>query len=273
VTTLQGGHEREDAQEHIMSGRLNAVAAVLSILGWLAAPAHARDDWQGELTPYLWAAGTDTDVTVDSQTARVKREFREVALAGSVLGVAQRNTFVIWTQLDFLRLDTDELERPPAGGTLETDASFVTVGFGHQFGEPSGITVDVLFGARHVALDSKLTLNAVGRVERDRDFTDPVLIVRPSWPFAERWRFNPTVSIGGGADSDLTWELQPQIQYWIIENFALRFGYRYVFYKIESADKRNAWDGAFQGLILGVGGFFGGRDKRVSPWTPSVPGH
>jgi hypothetical protein len=258
------------AEERIMSGGLSAAAAILATLGLLALEAHAQDDWKGEFTPYVWAAGTDADVTVDSQTARVKREFNEVDLAGSVLGVAQLNSFVIWTQLDFLRLDTDELDRTPTGGTLETDAFLATVGFGRQFALSGGRTIDVLLGARHLALDSKLTLNGPGRFRRDRTVTDPVIIVRPSWQFAERWRFNPTFSVGGGGDSELTLELQPQIQYWIMDRFALRFGYRRVFYEIESDDKRNKWDGAFQGLIIGIGGFFGDDHKRGSPFASSV---
>jgi hypothetical protein len=236
-----------------MISSVKAAATILSTLGLLASEAQAQDDWKLEFTPYLWAGGTDADVTLDSQTARVKREFVDVDLAGSVLGVAQRNRFVIWTQLDYLSLDTDELERAPAGGRLESEAFLATLGFGRQFGQPGERTVDVLLGARYLALDSTLTLNGLGRFRGDKDFTDAVVIVRPSWQFAERWRFNPTMSLGGG-DSELTWELQPQIQYWITDDFAMRFGYRRVFYEIESHDRRNRWDGAFQGLIIGIGG-------------------
>jgi hypothetical protein len=240
-----------------MRSGVRAVAVFLSTL-LLASQARAQDDWSYEITPYLWAAGTDADVTLDAQTVRVKREFVAVDLAGSVLGVGQRDRFVIWTQLDFLRLDTDELERAPAGGRLESDAFLATLGFGYQFGQRGGRTVDVLLGARHISLDSKFTLNGVGRFKRDEVFTDPLIIVRPSWPLGERWRFNPTVSLGGG-DSQLTWELQPQFQWLIVDRFALRLGYRRVFYRIESDGGRNKWDGAFQGVIIGIGGMFGDR--------------
>ena len=234
-----------------------AATTTLLVLALLlpAGPLDAQDDWNLELAPYLWTVGTDADVTLDSQTVRVKRDFGSVDLGGSVLGAGRIDRFVIWSQLDFLALDTDELERVPGRGRLQTDLSLATLGFGHQFGQGGGTTFDVLLGARHLHIDSKLLLNGVGRFTQDEDFTDAVVIVRPSWSLSERWLFNPTVSLGGG-DSKLTWELQPQFQYRLTENIAVRFGYRYVYYRLDSDDRVSNWDGAIDGMIFGIGGLF-----------------
>lgn len=216
---------------------------------------HAQGDWNLELAPYLWTVGTDADVTLDSQTARIKREFDNVDLGGSILGAGRIDRFVIWSLLDFLALDTDELDRVPSRGRLQTDLSLATLGFGYQFGGRGGNSLDVLLGVRRLSLDSKLMLNGVGRFTQDEDFTDAVVIVRPGWSLAERWLFDPTIALGGG-DSELTWELQPQFQYRLTDSIAIRFGYRYVYYRLDSDDRVSHWDGAIDGLIFGIGGLF-----------------
>jgi hypothetical protein len=240
--------------EYIVSSSTTARLLALALLVPVA-HVQAQDDWNLELSPYLWAVSTDADVTVDAQTARVKRDFEDVDLGGSVLSAAHIARVALWMQLDFLTLDTDELERSPVPGRLETDVFLATLGVGYQFSGPRGSTFDVLLGVRRLGLDSKLTLNGVGRFAQDDDFTDAVVIVRPSWSLGERWRFNPTLSFGGG-DSKVTWELQPQLQYLITDSIALRFGYRRIYYKIDSHERVDEWDGALQGMIFGIGGLF-----------------
>jgi hypothetical protein len=242
-------------EEHIVIRRVSVVSAVLITLGLATEEAQARDEWQFEIIPHLWAAGTDADVTMGSQTASVKREFADVDLAGSVLGVAQRDGLIVWTQLDYLRLNTDELKYVRTDGELESDAFLATMAVGHQFGDADGRTFDVLLGVRHFALESKLTLQDVGQFEREADLNDLLIIVRPSWPFADGWRFDTTMSIGAG-DSELTWELQPQFEYLLADGVTFRVGYRHVFYEIKSNAYK--WEGAFRGLIVGFGAMFGG---------------
>ena len=74
-----------------------------------------------------------------------------------------------------------------------------------------------------------------------------MLFVRPSYQISKRWRLNPTFAFGGG-DSDKVWELQPQLQFQVTDNFAVRFGYRKLFYEID-ADNGNSFEGAFEGLL------------------------
>jgi hypothetical protein len=78
---------------------------------------------------------------------------------------------------------------------------------------------------------------------------------------SDRWRFNPIVSIGGGGDAEYINDLQPQFQIQNNERLAARFGYRLLHYELESNTKDNEFDGAFQGLLVGLGGTFG----SVSP--------
>jgi hypothetical protein len=242
------------------STRRTATAlATLLTLGTPVLSAQAADQWKFELTPYLWAAGIEGDVTVNGQSTNVDVSFSDMLDATNAvfafLGVAQYGRLVLWAQVDFLSQDTDEQDDPPPNARLELDTTMTTLAVGYQFdGWSKGQTVDVLIGARQLALDATLTVNGVGTFQNDRDINDTVLVVRPSFPLSDRWRFNPTLSYGSG-DSESTYELQPQFQYQISKNWATRLGYRRLAYDIES-DSGNEIDVTFSGFIIGFGGTF-----------------
>jgi hypothetical protein len=62
------------------------------------------------------------------------------------------------------------------------------------------------------------------------------------------------VAIGGGGDSDLVYELEPQFQYQITPNVVARLGYRTVGYKFKGDhNSDNELNIRLSGLIAGVG--------------------
>ena len=61
----------------------------------------------------------------------------------------------------------------------------------------------------------------------------------------------PTFAIGGGGDSDLVWELFPEIQYQFTETIAGRLGYRTVGYEFDG-NGDNELDLNFEGLVAGM---------------------
>ncbi|MET0656638.1 MAG: OmpA family protein [Steroidobacteraceae bacterium] len=255
-----------------------AVAAALAMGSTSAIAQSSETPWDIELTPYIWAAGIDADVRLRGHDGKIDMDFNDlvdsVDFGGSMLGVARRGHFVTWAQLDYISLDSDELDsdEQPAGGNarFESDLFFGTLAFGYQFGDMRGRrSLDLLLGARYMKMDNELTVDTVGRFKKDRDLLDGVLIARPSFRISDRWRFNPTFSVGAG-DSDLTYELQPQIQFQITDNMAARFGYRRLYYDTKSNNDLNKFDGSFQGLILGLGGTFGGGGPvRVTQAAPA----
>lgn len=236
--------------------------------------AFAQEDaWGFEITPYLWGGGVDGDVTLRGHKVEVDRGFDDLVdrldFSGSLLGIGYRNHFVVWTQLDYIATDTDELDadEQPASGQIRLESDFFagTLGFGYIFGEPHGRRhVDLLLGAKYLSVENDLTLGNIGQFKRDKDYLDPVVIVRPSWRISERWLFNPTFQIGGGVDADLIWELQPQLQFQINDNLGLRFGYRNMYYDLESENGLNKFDGSYRGFVIGLGGTFGNRPYYLS---------
>lgn len=237
----------------------NCLAIAIFIMTTGITPSLQASGWQGELTPYLWTAGIDGDLTMQGRKVEAEEGFenlsKSIDVSGAFLGILQRGDLVMMAQYDNLSIDTEELSNVPEGSFLESNVQIVTVAAGIQVDGAKGKTYDLLLGARRLQLDNEITLNNASTFESDQHFNDLVVVIRPSIPLSQKWRFNPTMSIGGG-DSNRTYELQPQVQYQLSNNLALRFGYRTLYYDLEGKRENAAFDGAFQGFLVGLGGIF-----------------
>ena len=245
-------------------GMMVAALLATSVLGIAAEP----QGWKFEVTPYLWMAGLEGDVTVNGRTVDFEKKFSDlidsVEMAGSLLAVVQYDRYLIWGQYDGFSMSTDNLdvEDQPQGGSLDTDMLLGEFAVGYQVdGWAEGQTFDLLVGARVLTMENELTVYGRGSFDSDdrdkENRVDAIILVRPSIPILPSkiagLRFNPTLAIGGG-ESDLVFELQPQIQYQITENIAARLGYRTVGYKLKGdKNEDNELNIRLSGLIAGVG--------------------
>jgi len=234
-----------------------SVAAVIVMLPFsqLAAAASGADGWQFELTPYLWAAGIDGELTLRGQEVEVDASFSDIAdtldVGGSLLAEASNGRWVNWMQLDHLSTDTGDVVVGPVRADLESKTTMMAVGTGWRlpgFGARS--TVDVLVGVRHFSIDDTLDLRGGGHIDNHMDLYDAIVALRPRLPLSTHWTFSPTLSIGGG-DSDLVWEMSPQFEYNYRDRYELRVGYRNLAYDVDQGG--NKIDISFRGPVLGLG--------------------
>jgi hypothetical protein len=240
------------------------VAAAFLMLGSGAYAAEPQG-WKFEITPYAWLAGVEGDVKVNGHKVDFDKSFSDIIdsvdMAGSLLGVVQYNRFLLWGQVDYFSMSTSNLDvdDQPKAGSLDTKMLLTEAAVGYQVdGWMEGQTFDLLIGVRNLHIENDLEVYGQGSFSRDNDITDPILVVRPSIPiFPSKitgLRFNPTLGIGAGGDSDLVYELQPQLQYQCTENIAARVGYRRVGYKFKGdRNDDNELNIALSGMIVGVG--------------------
>lgn len=263
-----------------MSWQIKAAVAVATGLALGSPAAFAQETpWGFEVTPYLWGGGIDGDVTLRGHKVEVDRGFDDLVdrldFSGSLLSIGYRDHFVVYTQLDYISTDTDELDtdEQPASGQVRLESDFFagTLGIGYIFGDANARRhLDLLLGAKYLSVENDLTLGNLGQFKRDKDYLDPVLIARPSFRISERWLFNPTFQVGGGVDADLIWELQPQLQFQINDNLGLRLGYRNMYYDLESENGQNKFDGSYRGFVIGLGGTFGNRPYYLTKKEPAA---
>jgi hypothetical protein len=256
------GVKENDMEKRTTTMKVRVTSLVLGICALSAGSAWAAPHgWKFELTPYVWAAGIDGDIEVNGRKVDADMGFEDlvdkVSIGGSFLAVIQKGRWVNWLQVDYLGLSDDENVPSPDATevNIESDTLYLTAATGIQVGLwREGQTLDIMGGIRYVRMDNELTISGVGSFDETMDIYDGVLVLRPSWPLSERWRFNPTLSIGAG-DSDLTYELQPQFQFNFTETWAMRIGYRRLYYDSEGS-RGNSFDGAFHGFFIGFGGMF-----------------
>lgn len=257
-----------------------AICAAVA-MGFAAAGANAseQEGWQFELTPYFWAANVDADITAGGEKGTIDSDLMDNLDTGFMgMGVISYNRFVLYLDNSYISVSDDaKTERGvlvPVGTKVkgEADLNFATLGIGWRFdtwGEDN--TIDVLIGARNTSLDLELKSGGQ-KISRDDDITDPLLMLRPSVQISENWRFNPTISVGVGGDSDSHYELMPQFQYSFADNFALRFGYKRVYYDVNSGSKGTSnyrvFDGSFSGPFIGLGWMWPAKAKPAPTPAP-----
>jgi hypothetical protein len=215
--------------------------------------------------PYLWFAGLEGDLTVAGQTFEFSKSpsdvLESVNMAHSFLGVVQYNRFLFWHQLDYFNRSTDEFDNHPEHASVDSQMLLNETAVGYQIdGFAEGQTFDLMLGVRVLNMENELEVGGF-YTTRSVNLVDPIFVIRPSIPlftsYIKGLRFNPTIAIGGGGDSDLVFELFPQIQYQFSDHFALRFGYRTVGYKFKGENNDdNELNVRLSGLIIGIGGLF-----------------
>lgn len=235
-----------------MARGIGLAAIIMCMATWAGA---AEDGWHLQLTPYMWFVNIDGTVSVGDREADFSADFSDlvdkVDLGGGLMAVGACNHWVCFVQGDYFELSQDFDQGP--GGDLESDILYVDGAFGYRFGgSAGGASVDVLGGARYFRNENEVTVRGVGSADDTSDLLDGILMLRASHPLAflsEKLRFEGTASIGAG-DSDLVWELQPELTYQFNDRFAGRAGYRRIEYEFE--DGAADVDVGYQGFLVGL---------------------
>lgn len=217
--------------------------------------ASAQDGWTFEITPYAWLAGIDGTIRVRGKEADFSQSFSDlldkVDAAGSLMAIAENDRCQFFAQGDYFGISEDAKTKGGVPASAESDSVLLTVGAGYTFDGPiEGSTIAVHGGLRYARLDNKVTVGGASASDT-RDIYNAVVMLRPSMPITAKLRFNPTLNIGAG-DSDLTYELQPELQYNFTDDVAGRFGYRRVYFKEEFSNDSEI-DVTFSGFIIGLG--------------------
>lgn len=245
-----------------MKMKLGAMVMTALLAAAGSGNAQTTEGWSFEVTPYAWLAGLEGDLTVRDQKVDFEKDASELLDAAEVGGSlrlgASHDRFVIGALVDYFSLSTDELdaEDQPQGATVDAKMLMTEVVAGYRVdGWVEGQSFVFALGARNLHLENDLTLDAGPAFSDERDITDGMFYLLPTIPLfpssIKGLRFNPVLGIGAG-DSDLAYEMFPQVQYNITDNAALRFGYRRVGWRYEG-DRGNELNVDMAGLIVGLG--------------------
>lgn len=212
-----------------------AFGAVL-VAGPALAEGPKQGEWQFSVTPYIWAAGLEGDVTVKGRASSVDASFLDIVeTADSIFGFmgvfeARKGDWSAFVAPMYLNIGVDE---NVGIGPLTIDADvtvemtiiefgvsyrLVSSTLGSDTGEGGGqpAWIDAIAGARYTSLDGEIDLKVSApslglsgtRVSQgSRDWTDPFVGARARAPLTENVWVQARGDVGGfGVGSDFSWQ-------------------------------------------------------------------
>lgn len=214
--------------------------------------------WEFEIAPYIWGAGIDGELDINDNQIDVSAEFSDILeqtkIAGMLMLEANDGNWVNFAQIDYLALEDNDVQTLAItrDAHLEVDTLLAAFTTGYRFEAGAGHYVDVMVGVRYAGIDTELDTRLRGKASSNRDIYDAILMIRPKVVLNDNWYLMPSFSVGGG-DSDLTWEVFPELIYQP-GKLRFRFGYRNLNY--ENEKNGNEIDISFRGPLIGVGFVF-----------------
>lgn len=241
---------------------LAAAVAALAVQSAMPAAAEDADKCCFRLTPYYWAVGIDGNLEINDEQGSTDIDFNQdigdvtdnLEFNGSLMLEHNKGRWSNFAAVDYIKTENDDTDINVAGSEIEVEADtlLATAATGYRFGAGGDSWVDLLVGVRYGKIDLEFNeKNGPGSINADDDLVDGIVMLRPRVALGRNWAFSPTASVGAG-DSDLVWELAPELVYTNnCCNLEVRFGYRTVNYEIEEGDAEA--DFSFQGPMVGLG--------------------
>ena len=225
-----------------------AIPAAANAQGAAAAP----DRWTVELTPYLWAAGLDGTTAADGAGSEIDTDYKFFSLDNLdfALGTAVEARKGRWGMLgDAMYVEfSDAFDRAPSSEVEVSGGVFDMVG---SMAASNGRPLELLFGLRYVALKATVDIAPVPRATARESWLDPLVGLRYTHTFNERWSVALRGDIGGfGVASDLATNVSAMFGWHINDKLTLRAGYRMLQMDFDGDDL--VLDATLQGYVFGA---------------------
>lgn len=248
-----------------------------------AAPAPAeRPGWALQITPYMWAAGLDGNLSPFRRgpTIHVEKPFSDVLddlNFGGFVNVWGRYERFVFSG-DVMYVDTSESRGAgplpafnlpngvtvPAGALIDAKADtkqfMATLQGGYRVIETPQFTLDALAGARFWHISNDVTITATHAVlggslttshGESFGWVDPVVGLRAFLPLTEKFSLQAQADIGGfGAGSDLTWSALATANYVVTDRLSVSAGYKVL--DVDYDRSGHVFDVRMSGPVLGM---------------------
>lgn len=210
-------------------------------------------EWDWAITPYLWAAGINGDVSAGPIDADISVGFKDIVNAlqgGALLRVeAESDQHGVFTDIVFLSLEVDDA-KDTLGGTVELDFDSLIVETGYRRKLSEYLALDI--GIRYWKFDTKLTPAVLATVRQSTDWTDGFIGARFSNALSDKWNWVLRANVGtGGSDLALGVDLEFSREFARGNRFNAGFRILDVDYSDSSGAVPLDLDMSFSGLTFG----------------------
>jgi hypothetical protein len=197
--------------------------------------------WSFQIVPYLWLAGIGGDISGPRESVSVSAGIGDVLshLDGGLmlLGEAHYRRWFLFGDFDYARLSADGSWGPIAGTPSATLTEYLfTVNGGYRFVDTPSVKADVMIGTRIFSFGTDISTSGGFILPPVSDsatitWADPILAGRVILPFDDGkapWFASIYGDVGGGPNSDLTWQFFGGLGYDFNKTIAGFAGYRYL---------------------------------------------
>lgn len=218
-----------------------------------AAPAEPKtpQEWFFTVQPYLWTAGIDGDIGVDSS--------QEIPFDVSFSDILEDLQWAFMFSFDArydpsgwgFFVDSIYMDLHQTENQIDVDLSLRMLEADATWRPNRAVPFDVLVGARlwHGTID--LDFPVLGDFDGDQTWVDPIVGARGTWQIDEHWGLYGRADIGGfGVGSEFTWQALGYVSYTFNDTWSAQMGYRYLSIDYDQDDF--LLDVDMSGPLLGV---------------------
>ncbi|MBY5834341.1 hypothetical protein ELH53_11605 [Rhizobium ruizarguesonis] len=260
----------------MMNLRMTLAAGLCSLLGTMGAASAADaiypgantvgyespSGWTFTFSMYGWLSGIEGDVGAGGRTAHIDASIDDILsnLDIAVMGLAEARyeRFGIFTDLNYVKLSTSS-DTP--FGILANSLDFTTHSLmwtaagEYRLIDQRDASLDAFVGFRLFSIKNELDFNPPGllggvELSQTETWADPIVGLKGRVSINQQFYLTGWALIGGGASSDLVWDVMGGAGYQFNERVSAVAGYR-----AAGVDYKNdgfVYDVVQQGPILGV---------------------
>ncbi|MFT3988299.1 hypothetical protein [Aestuariivirga sp.] len=216
-----------------------------------------------QITPYLWGAGLEGDVSPFKRgpTIDVDKDFSDILehlnMGGFVNIWGRYDRFVFSGDIMYVST-TDKrhlsISDIPLTGQLDTKQFTSTLMGGYRVLDDAAFTLDALAGGRFWHISNDVTATAgplTGKYGEKFSWVDPVIGLRAFYNITDKFSILAQADVGGfGIGSKSTWQVLGTANYRFTDNISMSAGY-----KILAVDYRNdghVFDTKLAGPVAGI---------------------
>jgi len=197
--------------------------------------------WSFQIAPYLWLAGIGGDISGPRASVGFDASIGDVLshLDGGLMleGEAHYRRLFLFGDFTYARLSADGSWGPVAGQPSGTLTEYLaTVNGGYRFVDTPSVKADAMIGTRIFSLNADIG-NSGGLIlppvsdSASITWADPIIAGRVILPFNDGkapWFASIYGDVGGGPNSDLTYQFFGGLGYNFNKTIAGFVGYRYL---------------------------------------------
>lgn len=261
--------------KHVVS----AVVCALTLVGAVRAAGAQQtvedEGWQFRVTPYLFLAGLDGKIGVQSITVDIDAPFGKILehldVGLMAVAVAKKDRWSFGIDGMYIKLSGQEsrtLSGPFGNITVSGTAEVTTT---QQIYQPTiaycvvedpRAPLDVYVAARYTSLENEAYLaittdipsfpGGTRTLTDEKSWWDPVIGMKTTIPFCDKFHVHALADFGGfGAGSDVTYQWLLTAGWQFARHFSVDAGYRYL---VEDYEEDGfVWNVATSGMIVGLG--------------------